>query len=87
MLDKQPAVALVSAQAGTHGTMPATGAKYHKADLDSYAPSVDFPPQAHADKIFSGMLPPSIHDEINRTHQARSLRAVSASEPATARRG
>ena len=58
--------------------MPATGAKYHKADLDNYAPSVDFPPQAEANEIFSGMLPPSIHDEINGTHQARSLRAVSA---------
>ena len=44
----------------THGTLPAMGAKYHKADLDSSAWSVDFPPQATANNIFSGMLPPGI---------------------------
>ena len=45
---------------GRAAPLPATGAKYHKADLDTYARSVDFPPQAAAGEIFSGMLPPSI---------------------------
>ena len=38
--------------------LPAMGAKYHKADFHSAAWSVDFPPQALMNNIFSGMLSP-----------------------------
>ena len=45
---------------GRAAPLPAMGAKYHKADLDSSAPSVNFPHQAQANEIFSGMVSPSI---------------------------
>ena len=43
---------------GRAAPLPAMGAKYHKADLAYSAWSVDFPPQATVNNIFSGMLPP-----------------------------